>query len=62
MYMKDPYRDDHQAVTVAYSLLVSFDKEANPLSISGLPSLPSVRIMKIIILTKLINNEINTPL
>lgn len=40
--MKDAYREDQQAATIAYSVLINYDKDANPLSVAGLPTLPSV--------------------
>jgi len=36
-YMKDPYRNDRQAVTISYFILVNYDKDANSIGITGLP-------------------------
>jgi len=35
--MKDPYRNDRQAVTISYFFLVNYDKDANSIGITGLP-------------------------
>jgi hypothetical protein len=47
-YLRDLFREDQLATTVAYSAVVNYDEKANPNAYPGIPTKPLVRNSKII--------------